>query len=728
MNKFPLHDFLKKYEKLFSLIYLILTISAIWTWYFKLYHVNNWKIPLGYEGDLWFGLAIARSYMMGYIDPFTYKFIPTLNAPFIANWNDYPITEDIIFAFTGYLARFIGLFEAMNFTLLVAHLLAGISFWWVCRELKYKASLSFAGAILYAFCHFIMSRGLGHVILSFFWHIPLLLLVTSWAFSNESIAFGSRKFVIASVVSFVCGLFNPYFTAMYLMFLFFASWMHASKKENRKLFFAIFLMGLTFISFFIVNANSIFYAFQFGGNPSASARNLASLEVYGMKLPELFLSPGSHPIQSFINYGQSHYYQSTYIKGEFWSPYLGLIGSLGVCLLALISIHKIMLGEIKSVSLNFWLLIFILLFSLIGGLNLLLGVLGFEFLRCTNRFSIFILTIALLFLIDFISKKSPSYLLIPISFILVFIGLAEELSGRFALTSQTSNPIETKIKSDKDFTDSIEAHSPGGLVFQMPVINFPEVGPVNNMQDYEHFRPYLYSKSLHFSYGTNKGRDDANWQKEIEKMPIKNMIKKLEEIGFSVIILNKKAYKDGGYYLINEFLRLNKKVIAENQDLIAISITPNKIVLNHNDLFTFKSYYKLQDIYHKGVPDNNFVYSDLTPYFVSGWSIDESTHRWATSSSAEILLFSYKKTTKKFHLDFELSSITPSLVKVYLNNKFITEINISKKMLLTHHSFPNLILMPGKNIMKFVSNKNPISPKNGDERLLTFKISNLNYD
>jgi hypothetical protein len=77
MNKFFFENFLKKNEKLFSFILVILSISGIWTWYFNLYHINNWKIPLGYEGDLWFGLAIARSYMMGYIDPFMYKFIPT---------------------------------------------------------------------------------------------------------------------------------------------------------------------------------------------------------------------------------------------------------------------------------------------------------------------------------------------------------------------------------------------------------------------------------------------------------------------------------------------------------------------------------------------------------------------------------------------------------------------------------------------------------------------------
>ena len=707
---------------------MILSISGIWTWYFNLYHINNWKIPLGYEGDLWFGLAIARSYMMGYIDPFMYKFIPTLNAPFVANWNDYPITEDFIFAFIGYLGKFIGLFEATNFTLLIAHLSAGISFWWVCRELKYKVSLSFAGAILYAFCHFIMARGLGHVNLSFFWHIPLLLLVTSWCFSDENITFGSRKFVIASIVSFVCGLFNPYFTAMYLMFLFFASWMLAARKQNQKLFFIIFLMGLTSLAFFIVNANSIFYAFQFGENSSASARNLASLEVYGMKLPELFLSPGNHPIQKFVDYGQSHYYQSTFIKGEFWSPYLGLIASFGFSLLTLISLHKIMLGKIKSVDLNFWLLILILLFSLIGGLNLLLGVLGFEFLRCTNRYSIFILTISLLFLIDLISKKSPSYLLIPISFIIVFVGLTEELSGRFKLTERNLNPIALKIKSDKDFTDAVEAHSIGGLVFQLPVRNFPEVGPLNNMQDYEHFRPYLYSKSLHFSYGTNKGREDAIWQKEVEKMPVKNMIEKLEEIGFSVLMLNKKAYKDGGNYFINEFSRLNKKVIAENRDLIAISITPNKIVSSRNELLRFKTYFKIQDSDFKSKLGNNFVYSDLVPYFLEGWSDDESSHRWATSSKAKILIYSHKKTSRKFNLSFELSSISPAFVSIYLNDKFIAEINITKKMLLSQKSFPGLILKPGENIIKFVSNKDPISPKNGDERLLTFKISNLNYD
>ena len=58
------------------------------------------------------------------------------------------------------------------------------------------------------------------------------------------------------------------------------------------------------------------------------------------------------------------------------------------------------------------------------------------------------------------------------------------------------NAIEKMILSDKKFVQEIEASNPNGKIFMLPVMNFPEVGPIHKMGDYEPLRLFINSKSL----------------------------------------------------------------------------------------------------------------------------------------------------------------------------------------------------------------------------------------
>ena len=51
------------------------------------------------------------------------------------------------------------------------------------------------------------------------------------------------------------------------------------------------------------------------------------------------------------------------------------------------------------------------------------------------------------------------------------------------------------------------------MIFEFPVVRFPENPPVANMQDYDQFRGYLADKgTFRWSYGSVKGRPQADWQ------------------------------------------------------------------------------------------------------------------------------------------------------------------------------------------------------------------------
>src|SRR5205085_2127797 len=59
---------------------------------------------------------------------------------------------------------------------------------------------------------------------------------------------------------------------------------------------------------------------------------------------------------------------------------------------------------------------------------------------------------------------------------------------------------------DEEFARRMEASvPPGSMIYQLPYMPFPEVGPVNGITNYDLFRPYLHTRTLRWSYGAMKG-------------------------------------------------------------------------------------------------------------------------------------------------------------------------------------------------------------------------------
>jgi phosphoglycerol transferase len=131
------------------------------------------------------------------------------------------------------------------------------------------------------------------------------------------------------------------------------------------------------------------------------------------------------------------------------------------------------------------------------------------------------------------------------------------------------------FRSDSDFFPALERMLPvGAMVFELPVKDYPEMGPVNDMGDYEHFRPMLHTDALRFSYGAVKGRGDDNWQKKVSSEEPREMIGDLERYGFSAILINRKAYKDRGEALSRKLLEGGAVALKENDDFLILGIHP----------------------------------------------------------------------------------------------------------------------------------------------------------
>lgn len=689
-----------KLSKYLQILILSIVIFLIWCWVYGRSSWSAWQIPLAYSGDGWLGLGFAKAFMDGDVSPVLYKAVAHLGAPFSANWNDYPLTEELIFALMGWLGRIIGIFPAENIIVFLAHILAGLSFFFVGKELKYRAEFVFSGAIIYAFSHFIFARSFGHIVLSYYWHLPLILLVCWWTYSAKKIEIGSREFNIAIVVSLVTGLLNPYYTWMFLQFLGFSILLHLVRRQYQLMKLPLMLVLVAAASFFMMNVDTISYAWLHGGNAQAIDRNLAALEVYGLKLPELAFPPPYHSWKNWAEYGQNHYFLPTFIKGEVGSPYLGLVGLIGFLWLVGVVFYRLLQGRPQAIPVHAWQVLWVLLFSLVGGINLLLGTFGIILFRGTNRYSIIILTLVLLFLVRQLSRKCPDKLAYPVAIFMVLLGLWDQLPPR--TTSAQIQKMSDVVQSDRNFAKLLESKlSKGAMVFQLPVAPFPEMPPILKMADYEHFRPYLFTQNLHYSYGANKGRGDTDWQFWVSKSNPVDMIVSLEKYGFSTILINRKGYEDKAASLIAELSALGKEMIAKNEDLIAFKLNPQEI--------------------HE--------YPKSPPLFGVGWSDDEGSHRWAVSSRAEVKIINNRRDPKLVTLEFSLITLKPRIVDVVLNGKILKKVALDQGGAPVRSKFPLVSLLPGVNMLVMKTDVPPESPGGGDPRKLSFGISDMRiYD
>jgi phosphoglycerol transferase len=104
-------------------------------------------------------------------------------------------------------------------------------------------------------------------------------------------------------------------------------------------------------------------------------------------------------------------------------------------------------------------------------------------------------------------------------------------------------------ESDHFLVQQVEtAFGQDAMIFQLPIVPFPENPPVVNMSDYEHLRGHFHSSTLRWSYGGVKGRS-GDWQSSLPTDP-KLLIAKLRILRFQAVWVDRNGYEDNGASLI----------------------------------------------------------------------------------------------------------------------------------------------------------------------------------
>lgn len=540
---------LRKLQELATVFFLSLLFLAL------IMHLwaAEWHVPFQYSGgDPLESQAVIKSV----IDTGTYLENPMLGAPGQFEYYDYPRTEHfqifivrILSAFSQDYALVINLFFVFTFPLTALIAFA------VLRHFGISFLPALVASLLYAFMPYHFIRGETHFFLSCYFFIPVSVAICLWICQNEAFMTRNAKrrwwpTLKGVTATFFCiliassGTYYAFFTCFLILISGIYAFTHTKRWSSLQpaFFFIIILVGVSIINL----VPAIHYTIREGKNPSVTRRSFLEAEFYGLKMTGLLLPAAGHRFPP-LNRMVRRYPGSN--MNENYSAYLGIVGVTGfLILMAWIFFPK---TRIQGQELCEKLSVLngsLVLLGLCGSLGPLFAFLVFSQFRGYNRVSIFLAFFVLFAIGLVLDTQKKKYLDAPlkrivfmiVSFGILIFGLWDQTLPTYVATKpkQVAN-----FRSDAAFVKEIESKLPSGsMIFQLPYHSFPEAGPDNRMNDYDHFRGYLHSTKLRWSYGAMKGRKWDKWQREISLLPIPEFIQTLKSTGFRGLYFDRFGY------------------------------------------------------------------------------------------------------------------------------------------------------------------------------------------
>jgi phosphoglycerol transferase len=113
------------------------------------------------------------------------------------------------------------------------------------------------------------------------------------------------------------------------------------------------------------------------------------------------------------------------------------------------------------------------------------------------------------------------------------------------------------------------------MVFQLPVVDFPEHGAVERMSAHDLIKEgYLHSKTLRWSAGGIRGRD-GEWQWPASALPVADLVRGVTAMGFSALMLDRAGFAHNGAKELRELDVLLGDPIAKRRGrLVAWDLRP----------------------------------------------------------------------------------------------------------------------------------------------------------
>lgn len=675
---------------------------------------SHWQSPIGIAGDGTLVLSFIKAAQEGDFPLFLSKHPHRLGAPFGADWNSWPITEEFLYWSTGQLARLIGLHSAAALAMAMAHVLAAVAFYAACRLLGKPRLWAWVFGLLFGLSQYIFWRGLGHLIIGYCWHVPLCLVVVFYAFSERGLLKNKQRITLTVGVSLITGWQNPYFTFVYMQFLLVAAlvrgWRHRSFTAVLP---AVAAVALTMTAFLSMQADTLVDQLRTHRGSLSATRTYVDMELYALKPFDLILpSQWNFP---FLNGRVADYVKQRATSGEYPLSYMGLVAGLGALLLVGIMFRDAVIrNNLSSLTLKYGIpSLWLIALGMVG------GVLGFAalltriyFLRGANRFSIYLIALIFFFLTDVLTRWTRRLHPIAKWFVvggLLLVGFWDLPLSWITKTDQFYGQMWQSMQTFVSATESRTGRD--AKIFVLPVMDFPEVPPVYREDHYAPLALYLPDSTLRFSYGDMKGDFRDVWQRRLEKLPAPRLAAELRRLGFSGLVVVRDAYPDGGQALLG-------KLAVAGYPVASVSAAPTNF-----------SFVPLAVVDASGSGSGVSTLPDTAGITLrKGWnpietSADGETVLW-TEGNAAIGLLQARDAAGPGSLNVRLVSLEPRRVHVRLNGVTLVELALSSHVETSLEDVP-LPLVPGENVLEILTDKPGAQASALDRRIVAVCLKGL---
>lgn len=491
-----------------------------------------------------------------------------LGAPFGQHLADFAIGGERI-NLLG--VRFLGLFTdnvgmILNiFFLSTFPIISGVTYL-VARKVGIGVRGAIVVAVLFTFLPFHFAHGVAHPFLANYVALPFTILLATWAIQGRIPSLSALKsgagqqrrdcgWLVLSVI--VAGSGGQYFAAFSVLIVAGATLLSMAAGWDRRRITSGGITAAALLSVLAINnIPEILWRHAHGTNAEVGTRGLLASQHYGMQLAQLVLPGADGRITPLARLGGKA--AAIPFPGEPGS-YIGLVSILGIAgAIALMMrqgtgrrVLPLREGPIPLPLALAFLTLFCAAMAVVGGLNIVFGVVVTPQLRSWDRMAPYIALMGLLAAAWIGERLDPKHLrsLSPVgksafAGLVLVVGLFDLIPTNVAPSNtQLEHHLEGVRSLVRGMDQTLPAHA---QVFQLPVTTFPEAGPTRDLPDYSLLEPYLSTPTkLRWSYGGLRGRE-GDWQLSWGNQPLTVMLRGIANCGFDALYVDRRGFLDRG--------------------------------------------------------------------------------------------------------------------------------------------------------------------------------------
>ena len=710
MKNRPLDNELLKQASLYlAAAALCLVIVCV---FFKIWHVDL-RAPFYYSGDSNFYAMSTK----GIIENGWYWQNPALGAPGTQEMYDFPTFDNAVVVLLLLIGRFThNPFLIINIFYLLSFPLITLTSLYVFRRFNLSYVPALFSSLLYAFLPYHFMRNQNYLILAAYYVIPPAMLVVLWI-ARETLAPRTKKFIFSVLICILLGSSGVYYPFFFCFMLLIAGVIGALKLHGLKpLVMAVVLIAITVATIAINLSPSVIYKYTHK-DAGVLLRGPGEAETYGLKISQLVLPVTGHRLGLFERMKRFHDENSTVSKDDASS--LGLVGSIGFLGLLAQLLHRKELvsgadGLLQDLSI---LNVFSVLLGTIGGFGLLFALFISSGIRAYNRISICIAFFSLMAVaigLESIYRRTlkGQYVFYLVVAVALVVGFLDQTTPSYVPPFAAA---KTDFLSDQQFVNSIETSvGPGAMIFQLPYVPFPEHPKIHKMTDYDHFRGYLHSTNLRWSYGAIKNREVDRAQRYVASLPPTGLVQTLAFAGFSGIYLDLYGYEDGGVTLKSDLSNIvqTTPLTSPNGRLVFFNLVDYGKRLREQ--------YSSSDWEEKTRISFFPVLLDWESGFYALENRADKSWRWCTSEGV-LRLNNLSRNQRQIRLEMSFATGHPQLDDFTISGLVSDDFKVNS----TPHFYSTTVTVPpGESVITFRSGAARVEAPL-DTRFLVFRIENF---